>query len=185
MELLSIPKLQRCNRWSLGMDKQFNPTFYQACNYLYMLGLKLNHVSKKGPWDVNLYYQDRKGLITTSQKLQTRFCGDSLCCIYKIFFSLPAVRLNPYFQNCFTQAPARPYDTLCANHVPQKATGKIDQHGNIRKDKMRILGTMLVVFCSTKWNAFKEIVLFSFGKSNMSMPFTDCPNINSGGNIYQ
>ena len=46
---LSIPKLQRCNRWSLGMDKQFHPTFYNGCNYLSMLGLKLNHVSKRGP----------------------------------------------------------------------------------------------------------------------------------------
>ena len=45
---LSIPKLQRCNRWSLGMDKQFHPTLYQAGYYLSMLGLKLNHVSKKG-----------------------------------------------------------------------------------------------------------------------------------------
>ena len=45
---LSIPKLQRCNRWSLGMDMQFHLTLYQACNYLSMLGLKLNHVSKRG-----------------------------------------------------------------------------------------------------------------------------------------
>ena len=45
---LSIPKLQRLHRWSLRMDKQFHPTLYQACNYLYMLGLKLNHVSKRG-----------------------------------------------------------------------------------------------------------------------------------------
>ena len=46
---LSIPKLQRCNRWNLGMDKQLHPTFYNGCNYLSMLGLKLNHVSKIGP----------------------------------------------------------------------------------------------------------------------------------------
>ena len=45
---LSIPKLQRCNRWSLGMDKQFHPTLFWARNYLSMLGLKLNHVSKRG-----------------------------------------------------------------------------------------------------------------------------------------
>ena len=30
------------------MDKEFHPTFYQACDYLSMLGLKLNHVSKRG-----------------------------------------------------------------------------------------------------------------------------------------
>ena len=34
------------------MDKLFNPTLYQACNYLYMLGLKFKHVSKEaiGDW---------------------------------------------------------------------------------------------------------------------------------------
>ena len=45
-----FPKLKRCNRWSLWMDKWFNPTFYYACNYLSMLGLQLFHISKKGPW---------------------------------------------------------------------------------------------------------------------------------------
>ena len=45
---LSIPKLQRCNRWSLGMDKLFHPILYNGYNYLSMLGLKLNHVSKRG-----------------------------------------------------------------------------------------------------------------------------------------
>ena len=46
---LSIPKLQRCNRWSLGMDKYFHHTFYQACDYLSMLGLTLlNHVNTRG-----------------------------------------------------------------------------------------------------------------------------------------
>ena len=44
---ISIPKLQRCNRWSLGMDKYFHSTLYWACDYLSMLGLKLNHVSKR------------------------------------------------------------------------------------------------------------------------------------------
>ena len=47
---LSIPKLQRLHRWSLGMDKQFHPIFYNGCNYLSMLGLKLNHASKSGQW---------------------------------------------------------------------------------------------------------------------------------------
>ena len=32
-----------------GMDKQFHPIFYMDA-YLSMLGLKLVHVSKKGPW---------------------------------------------------------------------------------------------------------------------------------------
>ena len=46
---LSIPKLQRCNRWSLGMDKQFHPTLYWTCGFLFMLALKPIHVSK---WDL-------------------------------------------------------------------------------------------------------------------------------------
>ena len=47
---LSIPKLQQLYRWSLEMDKQFHPTVYNGYNYLSMLGLKLNHVSKRGHW---------------------------------------------------------------------------------------------------------------------------------------
>ena len=43
---LSIPKLQRCNRWSLGMDTLFHPTHYNGCNYLSVLRLKLIHVIK-------------------------------------------------------------------------------------------------------------------------------------------
>ena len=55
---LSIPKLQRLHRWSLGMDKSFHPMHYNGCNYLSMLGLKLNHVSKRGPrWSVMLWQQ--------------------------------------------------------------------------------------------------------------------------------
>ena len=50
---LSIPKLQWCNRWCLGMDKQFHPTLYWACDYLSMLVLKLIRVSKRGPWWYN------------------------------------------------------------------------------------------------------------------------------------
>ena len=46
---LSIPKLQRWNRWRLGMDKYFHPTLYWICNYLSMLRLKLTPVSHRGP----------------------------------------------------------------------------------------------------------------------------------------
>ena len=46
---LSIPKLQRLHRWSLGMDKLCLPTFYNGCVYLSTVGLKLNHGSKRGP----------------------------------------------------------------------------------------------------------------------------------------
>ena len=36
---LSIPKLQRLHRWSLGMGKKFHPTFYNGSNCISMLGL--------------------------------------------------------------------------------------------------------------------------------------------------
>ena len=44
-------------RWSLGMDKPFNPSLYRGYNYLSMLGLRLNHVSKRDPWQrcIGLY----------------------------------------------------------------------------------------------------------------------------------
>ena len=47
---LSISKFQRCSRCSLGLHKYFYPTFYNGCNYLSMLGLKLISVGKRVPW---------------------------------------------------------------------------------------------------------------------------------------
>ena len=47
--LISILKLQQSNRWNLGMDMLFHPRLYWACDCLSMPGLKLNHVSKRGP----------------------------------------------------------------------------------------------------------------------------------------
>ena len=65
---LSIPKLQRLHRWSLGMDKYFHPMHHNGCNYLSMLGLKLNHVSKRGHrspttrlWAEQFVKADKKG----------------------------------------------------------------------------------------------------------------------------
>ena len=49
----SIPKLQWLHRWSLGMDKWFHPTRHWVCNYLSILGLKLNHISERGICDLN------------------------------------------------------------------------------------------------------------------------------------
>ena len=48
------------------MDKWFHPVLYNVCNYLSMLGLKQNHVSKRGPW-----FRD-----TTCQSLRQE-AGDS------------------------------------------------------------------------------------------------------------
>ena len=39
----------RCSRWSLRMGRSFHPALYWACHCLSMLGLKWNHVSKRGP----------------------------------------------------------------------------------------------------------------------------------------
>ena len=45
---------------------KFHPTFYKVCNYLSMLGLKLNHVSKRGPCSVLLKETpDEKNLRST------------------------------------------------------------------------------------------------------------------------
>ena len=46
---LSIPKLHRFHRWSLGIDKSVHSTIYNGCSYLSMLGLTLVHVSKVVP----------------------------------------------------------------------------------------------------------------------------------------
>ena len=50
MKLLIIPKRQRLHLWSFGIDKSFYPTLYRACDNLSVLVLKLNHISKRGPW---------------------------------------------------------------------------------------------------------------------------------------
>ena len=73
---LSTPKLQRCNRGSLGMDKLFHPIHYNGCNYLSMLGLKLNHVSKRGP-----RYENQLELPSLSDhwQLWSSICISSVC----------------------------------------------------------------------------------------------------------
>ena len=65
---LSILKLQRLHRWSLGMDKLFHPALYWACNYLSVIGLKLIHIIKE-TLGVLVY--------SISQEICTRFL---LCC---------------------------------------------------------------------------------------------------------
>ena len=48
----SLSRLQerRLLRESLEMEKLFHPTLYNGCDFLSMVGLKLTHVSKTGPW---------------------------------------------------------------------------------------------------------------------------------------
>ena len=47
---LYTPKLQTNNRWSLGWISTFIPQFTGHVITYFMLGLKLNHVSKRCPW---------------------------------------------------------------------------------------------------------------------------------------
>ena len=59
---LLIPKLQWLDGLIVGMDKKFNPTLYNGCNYVSMLWLKLNRVSKSLPSSHNdklNIFQDR------------------------------------------------------------------------------------------------------------------------------
>ena len=46
--ILFIPKLQGCNRWSLGMDQLVLSTFYWQFDQLSLLTLNLNHASESG-----------------------------------------------------------------------------------------------------------------------------------------
>ena len=71
MNYLSISKLQRLHRWSLGMDKCFHPTFFWACDYWSMLGLKLDHVSKRGHWDNWCLKFDLTTVIASEKQLRT------------------------------------------------------------------------------------------------------------------
>ena len=46
-------RLQRCNRWSLGMDEKFHSTRSNRCCYLSMLWLRLILVSERDLWKKN------------------------------------------------------------------------------------------------------------------------------------
>ena len=50
LKYFSIFKLQRLHRRIWGMVESFHTTFYGACDYLSMIGLKLIRAGKFGPW---------------------------------------------------------------------------------------------------------------------------------------
>ena len=58
------------------MDKWIHPTLYWKCDYLSMLGLKLNHVSKRGPCLVTELLKTssycRGAVIETRETFQTK-----------------------------------------------------------------------------------------------------------------
>ena len=37
-----------------SMDNKFHPTFHNGCNYLSIMELKFNHVSKRGSWPLSM-----------------------------------------------------------------------------------------------------------------------------------
>ena len=49
-------------QWSLGMNKQFNPTLYNGCNYLYMMGINSNYIDKMGPITLQWCHNERDGV---------------------------------------------------------------------------------------------------------------------------
>ena len=95
---LSLPKHQRCNRWSLEMDKWFHPTLYNGCNHLSLPGLKWIHVNERDPWWEKLIYiiNNRslfdtltnglaiKGIRALLQMILTNLSGIRQCGIEKV-----------------------------------------------------------------------------------------------------
>ena len=70
---LSIPKCQRLHRWRLGMDKWFHN--FHVCNYLSMLGLTVNHVTKLRPGKQSKTHISRDILFTSRSLIQCfRLC---------------------------------------------------------------------------------------------------------------
>ena len=65
-EILIHSNISTAHLWSLGMDKWFHPKLYWTCDYLSMLGLELNHISK-----------------SYVQRLFMWFCPDGECLIRK------------------------------------------------------------------------------------------------------
>ena len=57
-----IPKIQRLHRWSLEIDKLSHSRLYNVCNHLSMMGLKLNHIIKRG--SCNKPHDQRKAYYT-------------------------------------------------------------------------------------------------------------------------
>ena len=74
----TIPRLQWLYHWSLGMDKQFHPTQYNGCNYLFVLRLKLICWTGKGPKNVNKppCVMPVRYCYTTPNSQQAEYCSN-------------------------------------------------------------------------------------------------------------
>ena len=96
------------------MDKWFHPTLYNGCNYLSMLGLKLNHVSKRGPWVDSCY-----SITHTLQGLKCTYISWDIMYIHLYFCTQHCKKftwkLLLMMSMCQTHAhfnpPDAPYDT--------------------------------------------------------------------------
>ena len=55
------------------MDKSFHPTLYWPCDYLYMLGLKLNHVLVKGATGLKIGHTEQQ----THYSVQVQYSSSS------------------------------------------------------------------------------------------------------------
>ena len=64
MKLLMHSQTWTVESLKFGMDKHFRPTFYWAGDYLFMLGWKLIHVSKWGPWYISLPIYETNAALT-------------------------------------------------------------------------------------------------------------------------
>ena len=98
----SIPKHQRCNRCSLGMDKWFHHTFYNGCNYWPIMGLKLIHVSKRAPamaarWQTPL---GNNPFVNTNQKtILSATTDDNFGILVTLFLNTFCLGCNIFFGN--------------------------------------------------------------------------------------
>ena len=59
-----------------GMDKQFHPTLYWACDYLPIVGLKLDHVSKRGLWYQNITNFGKTKIVGVFLKMYFRIIAE-------------------------------------------------------------------------------------------------------------
>ena len=77
------------------MDKWFHLTLYNGCNYISMLGLKLNHVSKSGP----RYNACIKPIVKQLHLLKIKHVFYAQC--LKFWYSLMHKKLPHYFRDMF------------------------------------------------------------------------------------
>ena len=75
------------HRWSLEMDKSFDPTHCDECEYLPRLGLKLIYVSKNWKWKKDTHKMCFKSLksmnthlMATAISIATEIWGMTIVC---------------------------------------------------------------------------------------------------------